>query len=125
MAGPRPASRRLASLPLERGFGPQALERRFACGREQMRVEIARIAAGKIPGRVNRDIEREPIALDQLVRKVRDQTHAVLGGEFRGQRHQKFAGDPRIFSHFRLLRAIPQTAAILGPSQVIRRKLPG
>jgi hypothetical protein len=72
-----------------------------------MRVEIARIAAGEIPGRVNRNIEREPIALDQFPREARDQSNTFLGSEFGRQGHQVFACDPRIFSNFGPLCTVP------------------
>ena len=64
--------------PFEGGFGAQSRRRGLARRCEQVRVKIARIAARIIPRRMNRDIERESITLDQLPRKSRDQIDSRL-----------------------------------------------
>src|ERR1700722_20800185 len=93
--------------PFERGFGAQPCGRHLARGCEQMGVEIARIAARIIPRRMNSDVERESIALDQFPGKSRDQIDSRLRREFGRQGDQIFARGAGVATPLSALGNIP------------------
>ena len=53
----------VAVVSLQRRLGAQPLDAHFARGREQVRMKIARVAAGKITRRMNGEIDREAVAV--------------------------------------------------------------
>src|SRR5580704_4347807 len=60
-AGSHPCLAAACVVPFECGFRAESRQRNFAGRCQQMSVKIARIAAGIVAGRVNRDIERESV----------------------------------------------------------------
>src|SRR5579871_129508 len=53
-------------IQLEHGLRSKALDPRLARGREQVCMEVARVAAGKVAGRVHGQVEGEPVSFGEL-----------------------------------------------------------
>jgi hypothetical protein len=78
-------------------------------------MEVARIAAGKIPWRVNGAVDGESITVCKLLRECFNQSYALRRRQFHRQRDQVLARYARIDARLGTFRGVPQTGAVFRP----------
>ena len=109
----------VAVVHVQRRFRAKPLASRLAGGREQMCVEIPRIAAGKITRCMDGDIHRKAVSIGQFLRESSDQRQPLRRREFYRQRDQIFASDARILTALGAFRRIPEAGSVSGPRQFL------
>ena len=109
-----------AVAEIQGGLRAQSLRRDLAGGREQMRMEIARVPVDAFARCMHRQVDGEPMAVGEFLGEVPHQRDALGMCQFRRQRHHHLARHARVAARLGGFGRVPERCPVARP---VRREI--